>query len=130
MLIRCQRCDRKQEAEGGACVACGAALPAVEPLDGRAIAVRQAAVLRVLTPAEREALAVIVDGLGLVSGWWKVRAVHDVFVLLAGQRAMERRMARGASRTAALRTAAGELGVAYTTLRDAVNGLLVQKGVP
>ena len=109
-------------------MACGSGLPEVERLDGRAVALRQTAAVRLLLPAERDALTTLCDGLGLVSSWWNVRVVHDVFVLLAGQRAMERRMARGASRTAALRAAASELGLPYETLRDAVNGLLLQKG--
>jgi len=105
-------------------------LPEVERLDRRAIGLRENAVVQLLTAAEREALAAVVSGLGLVGSWWRVRAVHDVFVLLAGQRALERRMARGASRTAALRAAASELGLPYTTLRRHVNGLLLEKGAP
>src|SRR5882672_8787962 len=84
VLIRCG-CGRLQ-AEGPQCVACGAALPVIERLDGRAVRLRENAVVQLLTPEEQRALAVIVSGLGLVSGWWRVRAVHDVFVLLAGQR--------------------------------------------
>ena len=107
---------------------CGSGLPEVERLDARAVQLRQRAVVALLVPAGRAALAAVVSGLGLVGSWWRVRVVHDVFVLLAGQRAMERRMARGASRTAALRQVAGELGLPYETLRDAVNGLLLAKG--
>jgi len=128
-LIRCQVCERLQEARAR-CVACRAALPEVERLDTRAVHLRQGAVVKGLTVAEREALAAVCTGLGLVGPWWRVRAVHDVFVLLAGQRAVERLTSNGASRTAALREAASELGVAYTTLRDAVNGLVLQKGAP
>jgi len=102
----------------------------VERLDGRAVALRQAAVVRLLGPAERDALAAVCEGLGLVGSWWRVEVVADLFVLLAGARAMERRMARGASRTAALREAASALGVPFTTLRDHANKLVLQKGAP
>jgi len=105
-------------------------LPEVERLDSRAIALRQAAVVGVLAPAERDALMAVCTGLGLVGAWWKVRAVHDVFVVLAGQRRVEQVMAGGASRTAALRAAAADLGVPFTTLRRQVNGLLLEKGAP
>ena len=105
-------------------------MPAVERLDTRAVHLRQAAVVKGLTVAEREALAAVVGGLGVVGPWRRIKPVHDVFVLLAGQRAVERLTSHGVSRTAALREAAAELGVAYTTLRDAVNGLVLQKGSP
>ena len=102
----------------------------IERLDGRAVQLRQSAVVQLLTPEERGALAAIASGLGLVGSWWRVRAVHDVFVLLAGQRRMEQLIVAGASRTAALRQVAGELGVKGGTLRDAVNRLVLEKGVP
>ncbi len=127
-MIRCG-CGRLQEARDS-CLACGAALPAVERLDARAVQLRQRAVVALLMPAERDALTAVVSGLGLVGSWWRVRAVHDVFVLLAGQRRMEQLMVAGASRTAALRQVAGELGVKGGTLRDAVNRLVLEKGVP
>jgi len=128
-LIRCQRCERLQ-AEGPQCVACGAGLPEVERPDARALHLRQAAVIRLLTPAEREALAAVVSGLGLVGAWWRVHVVHDGFVLLAGQRRVEQLMAGGLSRTPGLKQAAGELGVPWGTLRDRLNALVLEKGVP
>ena len=128
-LIRCQRCERLQ-AERPQCVACGSGLPEVERLDGRAIALRQAAVIRVLLPAERQALTAVVSGLGLVGSWWRVRVVHDVFVLLAGERRLVQLMSTGLSRKRGMEQAAAELGVAYETLRDALNRLVLQKGVP
>jgi hypothetical protein len=128
-VIRCQGCERLQ-AEGPQCVACGAVLPEVERLDARAVALRQAAVIKLLTADEREALAAVCTGLGLVGSWWRVRAVHDVFVLLAGQRTVDRLTSGGASRTAALQEAGAALGVPWGTLRDRLNGLLLAKGVP
>ncbi len=127
--MRCQRCERLQ-AEGPQCVACGAALPEIERLDGRAIALRQAAVVALLTAEERRALTVLVTSLGLVSHWWGCRAVRETFLLVVGEREVGRRVAAGASRTAALRMVAGELGVKARTLRDAVNRLLLEKGTP
>ena len=91
---------------------------------------RQSAVVQLLNPEERRALAVIVSGLGLVSGWWRVRAVHDVFVLLAGQRRVDVLMRTGVSRKHGMEQAAAELGVAYETLRAALNRLVLQKGTP
>ncbi len=127
-MIRCG-CGRLQEARDS-CLACGAALPAVERLDARAVQLRQRAVVQVLTSEERYALAVIVSGLGLVSSWWNVRAVHDVFVLLAGQRRVEQLISAGLSRTPGLKQAAAELGVPWGTLRDRLNALVLEKGVP
>jgi len=102
----------------------------VERLDARAVQLRQRAVVQVLTSEERYALAVIVSGLGLVSSWWNVRAVHDVFVLLAGQRRVEQLISAGLSRTPGLKQAAAELGVPWGTLRDRLNALVLEKGVP
>jgi len=99
-----------------------------ERLDGRAVQLRQRAVVALLMPAEREALAAVVSGLGLVGSWWRVRAVHDVFVVLAAEHRLAALRASGASRTAAIRQAAGELGVAFETLRDRVNALVLDKG--
>jgi len=130
VLIRCQACQRVQP-ERPQCIGCGAGLPVIERLDGRAVQLRQRAVVALLMPAERDALAAVVSGLGLVGSWWRVRAVHDVFVLLAGQRRVEQLMARGESRTAALRQVAGELGMSrWETLRDMLNRLLAEKGAP
>jgi hypothetical protein len=129
VLMRCAACGRLQGA-GPQCVACGVELPEVERLDGRGVALRQAAVIQLLTPAERDALTTVVQGLGLVGSWWRVRVVHDVFVVLAGQREVERLTRSGMSRTAALQRAAGELGVPWGTLRDRVNALVLEKGVP
>ncbi len=128
MLIRCG-CGRLQEARD-TCIGCGSALPVVERLDARAVQLRQGAVVQVLTSEERHALAVIVSGLGLVSSWWNVRVVHDVFVLLAGERRLAQLMSTGLSRTRGMEQAAAELGVAYETLRGALNRLVLQKGVP
>jgi len=127
-MIRCG-CGRLQEARDS-CLACGAALPAVERLDARAVQLRQRAVVALLMPAERDALTAVVSGLGLVGAWWNVRVVHDVFVLLAGQRRVDALTRTGMRRTPALRAAASELGLPYETLRDAVNGLVLQKGAP
>ena len=102
----------------------------IERLDGRAVQLRQSAVVQLLTPEERGALAAIASGLGLVGSWWRVRAVHDVFVLLAGQRRVEQLMAAGRSRTPALKQAAGELGVPWGTLRDRLSALVLEKGTP
>ena len=109
---------------------CGAVLPEVEHLDARAVHLRQAAVIRLLGPAERDALAAVVSGLGLVGSWWRVRAVHDVFLLLAATRRVDTLIRGGVSRTRGMEQAAAELGVAYETLRDALNRLVLQKGSP
>ncbi len=128
MLIRCG-CGRLQEARD-TCIGCGSALPVVERLDGRAVQLRQSAVVQLLTVAERDALAAVCSGLGLVGAWWRVRVVHDVFVLLAGERRLAQLVSTGLSRTAALQQAAGELGVPWGTLRDRLNALVLEKGVP
>ncbi len=129
LLVRCQGCERLQPVSER-CTGCGAALPVVEHLDARAVQLRQGAVVQLLTPAEREALAVVVRSLGLVGSWWRVRMVHDVFVLLAGKRRVEQLMAAGLSRTPGLKQAAAELGVPWGTLRDRLNALVLEKGVP
>ena len=102
----------------------------VERLDARAVQLRQRAVVALLVPAERAALAAVVSGLGLVGAWWRVRAVHDLFVRLAGERRLAQLVSTGLSRTAALQQAAGELGVPWGTLRDRLNALVLEKGAP
>src|SRR5207253_1321650 len=127
VLVRCQSCQRLQ-AEGPQCVECGSGLPEVERLDARAVQLRQRAVVALLVPAERAALAAVVSGLGLVGSWWRVRVVRELFVVLAAEHRLADLVASGASRTSGLRQAASELGVKFETLRDRVNAVLLDRG--